>query len=363
VAVGQKVEEFIAETFGREGEANGWRNLPTTDKQHDLLLKGNVFDIPAKRGDASDRINELLASGALCDWLSLAELESFDSRAGGRGKTERRFCCPLCGTDKRIDHAHRSLSVNTHTGVYFCHRCQTEGKLREFCEAPAQIPTRVFLKNEPEKKPTNDNWRKWVTSAKPIAGTPGAVYLESRGIPTAAAEAAGVKFGTWWRWNDDAEKVEPFDAVIFPIRNPDGELVAATARAIVGATKNTRGEKSAGVFCATPDALDAKVIAITEGPADALALAACGLAAVALVGTSFGDWLLDTLAGRDVLPATDADAAGDQCAAKFQDALAGRAVVLRLRPESAKDWAELAEKQGLDAVRAQLAGLFGDGEE
>jgi len=49
--------------------------------------------------------------------LTLAELEAFDPRATARGN-ERRFCCPLPAcTDKRVDPAHRSLTVNLETGV------------------------------------------------------------------------------------------------------------------------------------------------------------------------------------------------------------------------------------------------------
>ena len=62
--------------------------------------------------------------------LTLQELEAFDPTAPDRGR-ERRFCCPLCGTGKRIDAAHRSLSLNTDTGAWHCHRCQAGGVLRE----------------------------------------------------------------------------------------------------------------------------------------------------------------------------------------------------------------------------------------
>jgi DNA primase len=309
-------------------------------------------------GQSAEEFEEFLAaqnsqpaarSSKADEWLSLAELEAFDPKAGGHGKRNRKFYCPIHQGNSR------SLNANTQTGAYFCHACEAKGKLREYCDAPAPAPTRVFQRTEPEKTPVDDRWKKWVADAKSIASTPGADYLESRGIPTAAAATAGVKFGRWWRRNEEANKPEAFEAVIFPIKNLDGEVVAAQARAIVGGDKRTRGEKSAGIFFATPAALDSKVVAVTEAPIDALALAACGLDAIALCGTNWPDWLPDALAGCDVLLATDADDAGDQCASDLARELQGRASIRRLRPEGVKDWAELSDLEGLDSVRAQIA--------
>jgi hypothetical protein len=66
--------------------------------------------------------------------MSLADLERFDPRAPDGGKRERRFCCPACGTEKPVDQKHRSMAVNTATGLFTCHRCQAEGKLSEWFE-------------------------------------------------------------------------------------------------------------------------------------------------------------------------------------------------------------------------------------
>jgi hypothetical protein len=38
-------------------------------------------------------------------------------------------------------------------------------------------------------------------------------------------------------------------------------------------------------------------------------------------------------------------------------------VTLRLRPRGAKDWAEIAEREGLDAVRAQIEARLNDSPE
>jgi hypothetical protein len=337
--VGQSVEDFIAEMWP-DAKADDapvtWRDLATTDKQRETLRKGNVFDIPATRGEASDRIKLLIESGALCDFLSLAELESFDRKAPGHSRNRRRFCCPICGDAKPMDASHRCLSVDTMTGGYRCFRCCATGKLREYLGGAGE--TRIFTHTGPTKEPTDDKWKRWWALAQPIADSDGEDYLQQRGAPPGAAIAAGVRYGHWFHDG------KPFDAVIFPIKDAKGRLIAAQARSIQGDIKNTRGPRSLGVFFTTPGR--SRRLAIVEGPIDALVLAACGLPAVALLGTSWPSWLPGALAGRDVAIATDADEAGDKCAREFGAMLFS----WRLRPQGGKDWAEIAARDGLDAV-------------
>jgi hypothetical protein len=290
------------------------------------------------------------------EWLSLAKLQQFDHRGGSEQGHEKRFCCPECGHDKPLDADHRSLSANDQTGAYFCHRCEAKGVLREFLSEPtAIIPARSFPAPKPpqtENKAQSDNkWREHFAKVKPIAGA-GAAYLESRGIPADVAAAAGVRFGTWWTRNDVTEKPEQFQAVIFPIQDAEGRLVAAQARAITGDLKRTRGERKTGIFEATPGALEAPRLALCEAPIDALALAAVGLPAIAFCGADWPEWLPEYLAGREVIIATDADDAGDKIAA-------GWPASKRLRPRGGKDWAEVAQKHGLDSVVEQVDAVLG----
>src|SRR6266508_825796 len=64
--------------------------------------------------------------------LSLAELERFDPNVPAAG-TQHRFCCPLDAcSGKPINETHRSLCVNTATGLWKCHRCGATGKLQDF---------------------------------------------------------------------------------------------------------------------------------------------------------------------------------------------------------------------------------------
>lgn len=100
-------------------------------------------------------------------------------------------------------------------------------------------------------------------------------------------------------------------------------------------------------------------IAITEAPIDALALAGAGLPAIALNGTSWPEWLPEYLGGREVFIATDADDAGDKCAAKLAAMCEGLAIVRRLRPNGGKDWGEVAKRHGQDSVIEQVEAATG----
>lgn len=360
--IGQSMEDFLTENFPDEldvGEAV--ENLSPsgdeistggpTQKMRDLILRAGRI-VPASFSEASALIAELIAAGAFSTFLSLEELRGYDA-GGGRGPgANQRWCCPPCG--KTITDAHRDLSVDIHTGEYFCHACHTRGVLREYLGVSSS--PRPFIHPAPQPpEPKSDKWREWWDRAEPVAGMPGARYLEGRGVPIEIATAAGVRYGQWWKRG--ANGPERFNAVLFPMFDADGNLVAVIARATVGKIMRTGGDKSLGVFCASPDVLKAERIAICEAPIDALILAAIGLNAIAIGGTSWAEWLPGVLAGKDVALAFDADEldkhgrrAGDDCAAALGSLLSGRATVWRLRPQGYKDWSEIAEWDGLDGV-------------
>jgi DNA primase len=187
-------------------------------------------------------------------------------------------------------------------------------------------------------------------ASEPLAGSDGALYLERRGISTNVAVEAGVRFSPNWYGRSPA--------VVFPIYNRRGELVAANGRFNDEGVKpkmQTAGRKKLGVFT-TPDALSNSLVAVTEAPLDALTLWQCGISAVAMVGTSWPDWLPTALAFKSVLVATDADAAGDESATKLIFALNVRgARPFRLRPKGGKDWNELLGTGGLKDLRERLS--------
>jgi 5S rRNA maturation endonuclease (ribonuclease M5) len=176
-----------------------------------------------------------------------------------------------------------------------------------------------------------------------------AEYLESRGVPDVVASQAGVRFSSEWYGRP---------AVLFPVRDRAGNLIAVCGRFTDGRTDpktQSAGPKGQGVF-ATPGALSADVIAVVEGPMDALALWLCGVASVALIGTSWPEWLPQALAFKNVLIATDADDAGNTAANKMKVELEARgAKTFRLRPRIGKDWNESLQLLGAETLRAHLA--------
>jgi hypothetical protein len=107
---------------------------------------------------------------------------------------------------------------------------------------------------------------------------------------------------------------------------------------------------SLGVF-STPLALkkglngDSGPVAITEAPLDAIALAMKELPSLALFGASNRQaWLVDSLAGRNVVIATDGDAAGDRAEKDLRDWLRHRTHKTRMRFDECKDATEMLER-------------------
>lgn len=300
--------------------------------------------------------------------LSLADLEAHDPTASP-GVRERRFLCPLDGCAGRSrDASHRTLSLNTATGAWTCYRCGNAGKLRDCWETrrdradralrrafglPASAPTPATPTPEkaapaPPERPTWD-WRALWDGTADLTGTPGQAYLEGRGIPLAAAAAAGVRFAASWAGHP---------AVVFPVADRAGAVQAAQGRYLrddVKPTKRTGGPSKLGVFT-TPGALEASTIVVVEAPIDALSLHVAGVPAVALLGTNATDWLAAAVAFKRVALALDADAAGegkiDRLAAQLG---AFGATIERWRP-TAKDWNDVLRQHGAAALRAALTG-------
>lgn len=186
-------------------------------------------------------------------------------------------------------------------------------------------------------------------ASRPLEGSAGAAYLEGRGIPADAVAEAGVRFSPDWYGRP---------AVLFPILDRAGALVAVNGRFVDGRGNpktQSGGPKSLGVF-ATPGALSAQLVAVCEAPIDALSLWLCGIAAVALNGTSWPEWLPAALAFKPVLLATDADPRGDVAATQLSEELSARgARPCRLRPRGAKDWNGVLELRGVEALRSHLS--------
>jgi hypothetical protein len=314
--------------------------------------------------------------------LSLADLEAFDPQAPPAGQDgERRFLCPLAAcADKPADDAHRCLSLNVATGLWTCYRCDAGGKLRDhWTERPLERRSRsraaaarafALPPERPAAEPASIKWRRRIPGLVPVEGTPALDYLTGRGFPleplvSLLAEVRVAYAPAWDHWaeQDGAWRCVGTDRrVVFPLRDPAGELVGLASRAIDGdyiaPEKQSVGAKKAGVF-ATPGALRADPLVIVEAPIDALALAVCGVPALALVGTSGPTWLPQVAALRCVLIGLDNDVPGDAAAAKLaRDLGALGARCERLRP-GGKDWAEDLAAGGHAALTARLAALVG----
>jgi hypothetical protein len=302
--------------------------------------------------------------------ISLAELEASDPHASKVG-SERRFLCPLCGFDKPKDAAHRSLSVNTETGAWMCHRCAEKGIVDEFrsqnaggmgatrklgalktnsafCVPPPRpLGTQVVSNTSDTSK---DAWLQQLKGRDNLVGTSGAEYLVKRGIDVELAHKSGVRF---------APQFYGRPAVVFPIIDQTGKSVAVQGRFIDGKENpkvQTAGPKKLGIF-ATPRAVQNSVITITEAPIDALTLAQCNIPSIALCGKDgFSNCLLEICAFRPVRIAFDADEAGDSGAEKLASVLLKNgSTVMRLRPVGAKDFNEVLTTSGSYALCEMLA--------
>ena len=317
------------------------------------------FVVTDRRGSSTDRVT-----------LTLDELEAHDPHATARG-TERRFLCPLPACrDKQHGVQHRSLAVNVETGAWTCHRCRESGKLRERW-TPRRDRERVHLRKAFELRttatapapvattvaPTDDRaWLATIRDVEPLAGTPGAAYLERRGIP--ADLVAGI---------DALYSADHYGrpSILFRVRDRAGRIVGLIGRYVDGRDDpkgRDVGKKSHGVFAAPGARTKAGRLVITEAPIDALSLAAAGIPALALGGTSWPDWLPSACTFRPVVLALDADKAGDEGCARLTAALqAYGAKIERWRPSGGKDWNELLATLGPDQLRAALAS--GDAED
>lgn len=303
--------------------------------------------------------------------LSMTDLKAFDPDAPER-RTERRFLCPLCHGDRDRNDAHRSLSANVKTGVWWCHRCEAKGLLIEFRTNPtptqnkpksrqrlAAMPGSI-TQTQPSKPAPNPTDRGYdydaiATHVLPIEDTPAAAYLERRGIPIEA-----IPKGARVRYMPAVPALKIRESVAFGLSDPKGQTVGLQLRNIEGTFKPIYKRTDVPHIFATPGAIEAERPIIVEAPIDALTVAACGFPSIATCGKSFPDALARTLALKPVQLAQDADHAGDEAAAKAAEKLKEfGAIPQRLRPNGAKDWNEYAQKWGIEALRQALISALG----
>jgi hypothetical protein len=155
-------------------------------------------------------------------------------------------------------------------------------------------------------------------------------------------------------------------AVVFPMQDASGRLVAAEGRYVDGRTDpkdQSAGAKSCGVFVATPGALDMDGAVVCEGPITALSVAACGLPTIALCGHVLRPWLAWRLALRTVFVTLDWD---EQDAERYGDAACRALANVGARPyrlalpAGSGDWNDHLRAVGLAAMRAELRATVSD---
>ena len=316
-------------------------------------------------------------------------------------------CALSCGQGKPRDTAHRSLSLNTGSGLWRCYRCGERGKVREAWEERSPLPLRerarlglsqafalpapivpVAIASvaeapapeaapiEPPAQPEVTPWKRELRALCPLDDIrprrcPGAAYLRGRGLDVATAKASGARFSPNFMGRP---------AIVFPLRGllrvSDGfgevEVARPASRALYGPLRGvharyvdgrdrpkarTLGDKRESLF-ATADAFSPALPAliVTEAPLDALSLAACGYPAVAFCGTQPPMGLHRASAFRRVLLAFDADGAGERAADALAPVLESfGARCERLTPQGAKDWNEALCNDGRDALADWLA--------
>ncbi len=189
----------------------------------------------------------------------------------------------------------------------------------------------------------------------------GQTYLQKRGIDAETAMLFGCGYvpeWEYWKQNDDGiyKLIGTDQRVVFPITDREGNLLAVSVRAIdenyLDEKKKTRCARKEGLF-QTTDAFDADIVFLVEGPACAMTLHQCGFASVALVAaSSIPSCLPNQMAFRKIVVALDADETGDRHANKhINEFRAYGARAVRMRPEGAKDWNDMLQDIGSDALR------------
>jgi Toprim-like len=173
-----------------------------------------------------------------------------------------------------------------------------------------------------------------------LLGSPGAAYLQQRGIPLALAQQLGVGYAAPGTWPHPARDWRG-GRVVFPHTTPDGRLVNLYGRAVGTAEQVPKAKRHdhlpgvKGYFNAAALQAGPGPLWVCEGVFDALALLAAGVSRVVAIFGVHGwrwDWVREV---RELVFALDADTAGQQQWRQLarQAALRGKRVAV-LPPEA-----------------------------
>ena len=212
----------------------------------------------------------------------------------GEGGHVLRALCPFHGSDRQ-----RSLRVQVHSGRFVCFACGAWGYMET---------ARVQWREEQQRQ---------AAFQAALPGSPGAAYLQQRGIPLALAQQQGVGYAAPGTWPHAARDWHG-GRVVFPHTMPDGRMVNLYGRAVGAAEEVPKAKRHdhlpgvKGYFNAAALQGDGGLLWVCEGPFDALALLAAGVSRVIAIFGVHGwrwDWVR---AVRALVFALDADAAGQQ---------------------------------------------------
>lgn len=180
----------------------------------------------------------------------------------------------------------------------------------------------------------------------PLAGTPGAAYVERRGITVEVADAAGVRFV------GDCLGRPAVVAFFHDHHDIPLALHARFLHSTRGENKMlTFGEPGGAISCL--DGWRAEPVIVVEGLFDALSLAGCGWSSVATIGRRV-PWLPEVTTGRTVWIGFDGNRPGDEAATRVAAALS-TSDVRRLRPpDRCKDWNTALVRHGARGLSAWL---------
>jgi hypothetical protein len=193
-----------------------------------------------------------------------------------------------------------------------------------------------------------------LTSALPLVGTPGHVYVERRGVAVDVAAAAGVRF---------AANFGGRPAVLVAMRNHEDTLVAVHGRylhTIRGQNKMLTIGLSGGMVSVL-SGWRAEPLILVEGLFDALSLATCGWAAVATIGR-WAPWLPEVSAGRVAWLAFDASRPGESDVTRYAERLRDADVRRLPPPPHCKDWNTALVKCGRSGVTRWIRGRLTAGD-
>lgn len=262
--------------------------------------------------------------------LTRQALEAYRNQGKGtRAGNRLRFYCPIHGGDNQ-----RSLSLDPATGFFRCFSCGAKGQLKEKRDewveqqqllvaggrrpVPAVVNTTWTPPPKPEPEPRTELEEQLNKLQALLPGSPGARYLDARGIPLDLAQQYGLGYAPAGEWPHLDNQGRPcrqwtHGRLVIPHRNPAGQLVNLYGRAVdLGEDKATRELRHdhlpgrRGNFNAP--ALQKPAVILCEGGFDALSLLAAGYPAVALFGLDGLRW--NWVKARRVIFAFDADGPG-----------------------------------------------------